>query len=619
MNLHQYPDLARIPTNQEISELYKLVPKGISITNDLNEIINELFTACSEEWISNFLFNQEMSHLTTLTAPWNLKHALTSLASVTCVQPKSSSNNSSSTNGASMGPFDMHCSGEYLFVPSMVIGSTVVGIGVEKSIIKCQGKELYNIDRSLLEGYSHLRYMFDDQTKIMISVHDIPRANIIALDYTKNYGTTRRKRFFVMLKKELFFSAFQSGVYPNFDLICKSIHSAQTGLEYRNCLLCGIQPDRSKHLKDPPDCECVFPVQRAKHPTDFATTCLSMSEHVGVFEGAASSSFCLEGFPVMSGALGSRIIIGGGVDDDLIDKLSKWAISDKLNEITLEPFKTIMPPRTICDKQDDESQHVHEQTDTISGSTLTNSSNLTTSNNSTPDLRTETFSSHRNINIVQDPVTDEHLQSLGINQMPELDTVLDIDLNMDMVDRMELPTGILTEPINAPYSETSGKKSETNIDTNMFDITIYQGEEQLHTTIESMPQIEGMIENIHMNILPDNNETMITPLPARYEREPIPIAPALTRNTDNIDNYESAADASAIVAAREAERVARAERRRQRNREAAQRSNQRRKEGLKQLKSDLEQAHAAVASLREREQSLREENVRLRKRQAGQA
>lgn len=399
---------------------------------------------------------------------------------------------------------------------------------------------------------THFRYVRDDEKGILVNIRKDMSSNIYKVDYMAHETATKRRRSFLTIDGVAIESCLKedpAGLDPM--KLLPAVRMIQFAEEYRDCPFCGV-PRGSV-------CNCKLEIVRPRHPLDFDNMLVNMSSHLGSFEGVTSARFCAGGMEMMAAKLGSRITIDCRDDSDLLDKLSKWAITDQLMKVKEDPVRCLMP---VADT---------EMTD--------------------PSLRGNSsgFASGEATEVECGGDSGEH----------DMDTVLGMDA---LVDEMLQPS----------KDVAFGKVSLTEVD-DMLSLNkdgLITGQQLFeHISPESTEDDDEL--GLTKDIARAAQQAYQAENGAGAQRVPSDSSTSGGQTTSDFGVHDDITLSQEERRRKERER--KAELRKQRNREAAQRSNAKRKEKNDTLKANLRDVHDKAAELRAKELVLREENIRLRK------
>lgn len=609
------------PTKAQTDSLARLnAPLPHPVSTPIIDVLSNAFTLCRSQWVSDFLFNTSVTPLSVMTS-MNMNFAICSNSFYVGVD-RADPNNPLAPNSPRL--FDTSAFQETVFVPAFSVGPVNVGFGAESSsALSCAE---WGMDTTLPnpQGFcAQLRFARNDATGELMFVRDHEAADCFQIDFFRAISSSVRRRQFMMLNRTSFLKALQN--QPAVDLVQAASQSCDiccTSLEYRSCPTCSLF-----HMGD---CKCELRLKMAKHPLDFSNFMENMASFVGVYEGSAVCSVRTGSKPHLHFTISNRLHIDGHCNRELIDRLSQWAIKDTLKNVKEQPLKHVMPyVRTLVgslDTLDDDGDHSHSDyaISTIAASAVTVMG-------SRPPVEAG------GINLQETtPIIDEMAMG-NIFEIPELSTdvsgfqfahTLPEVGNQFVVKPHHSPRAAnMTETYSnaartdgtVPMSRRDGASGEISAASNdagcvrSGDMNWTNGRDLLKTvgsTVSSDGSVHRLVGAGSGSGAGHNEVT-------GAEQAGNEQAGAEQAGNDQTGNDQEGGDTRAHDVLREGdskdEPLRRAELRRRRNREAAARSNLRRKVVNDTLKKELHESQHKAASLRARELRLREENLRLRK------
>lgn len=304
----------------------------------------------------------------------------------------------------------------------------------------------------------------------------------------------------------------------------------------------------------PGPCSCTVEMEKPRHPLDFATAKKNMGTFLGAYEGLANTCILRNGVAQISALVGSRIQVDVDLDQELMTRLCNWAISDQLSRRKENPLALVMPQRNQQQAAD-----------------LFGLGSPATGNKS-------------------DAITSFDWEA------PGFDTDLEAALN------------------TSSSSSRSAPVSEMGTGVLLVDKLDQDKPNDNATAWDDITDEAMLLVNSIATSNPDDMLDVDTGSSESYpcnlnQPEPVALAPVVGRPRTIMP--KTVVDTSRRD--KQTEKELRAERRKQRNREAAQRSNAKRKLRNDTLKQALKDVHAKAAELRARELVLREENLKLRR------
>lgn len=371
-------------------------------------------------------------------------------------------------------------------MPAFSVDTVSVGFGVHQCSFIERSK--WGSDLPRHRSRRHFRFVRDDASGLLIHVYDSPEDGLIKIDYMALQTARRRRRVYVSIRRADVLEMACSSSF-SIDGLMRAAVVVQSIDELRRCPLCRGAANGS--------CECRYVITPPKHPLDFYSM-HNFGVHHGFFLGSVSSVLFKDGADVMTAQLSSALDVECSTDFDLIQQLSRWAISDKLKDVTIDPLSVMM--------------------------------------------------------------------SVGDN---------------------------------ADFYEGNNKKSNQTGNTDSYSVntSAYDGSIALEMVVDEAIREPAVIQEV----IPEDGECSSIDLLTNGDAQ------------TEMDKFANSVKHDEKAEQGDEDKEQRAALRRQRNREAATRSNMKRKLKNDRLKSDLQESRGRAAELRARELVLREENIRLRR------
>lgn len=521
-------ELPRVPTAAEAASLTSLASNSsLQLPpHNFRAELDSILRVCRIPWVADFLFSPDLNSLSALTSPLNMRSAVTSLVSLTNVE----------VTPTPIHPFDIQLDGAFVFVPSFSVSTISVGFGVQECNAMSYEAWAAFGGRSA-QRFSHFRYVRDDANAILFIVHPDSENNQIKMEVMAQSSANKRRRTYAVFDRDALQAALHTErgiLHP--DAVLPALTMLNTVSENRECPLCPAGTA----------CKCKLEMRRPSHPLDFCSLGDNMTTFLGAYEGLSQSSLLSGGTSVLSAKVGSRIRVEGGVDDALMQRLCRWAITDLVKDVKQTPRLDLIT--------------TGEQTqETAQGAVL-------------------------------DPID---LALTGLDQCLDMDFGLDVGPGSTV--GLTVGTAVAEKPVTLDeiVQGSSSCSSGTGIiiaDTLEDEQEVEKGKEiggvEDEQVLELVNRITGgMGESRSGGRVEGAGRTVF-------------IAPKTTM----LEKDKALG-----------EKEQRMLMRKQRNREAAQRSNMKRKMRNDGLKLALKETHERVRELRAREVLLREENLRLRK------
>ncbi|CAN8066823.1 unnamed protein product [Agarophyton chilense] len=581
---------AACPTDPEVAQLLALVPTSRTPSPPLNEALAELIAACRFPTAFDFLINPDADPLSVLTAPLNRHNAVASHVSISALSPPTPHSGPTDT------PVDSFFVGNYAFIPAFSIADIQLGFGIRECKTHVNGRPIEH-PCSLTSRTNVFRFIRNDSAHVLIIVQDLDEP-LVKIEYMRLVtGCMRRRNFFVITRSGLIaLHRSHSPFEPS--QLAPHVLVFRTSIERRQCPICGNQPSSAP-------CFCVIDVPKSRHALDFSIMNPGMCAHLGSYEGSAVVMFSLQGLNMPASTVANRMIISE-VDEelDLIDRLSRCVITEQLSKSPGNPLKDMLL-RPIQISLNPSQPEYASNTDGSSSST--NSVRSLSVSNPSPALPLTLEQASALLSFYCDPKTGA--SSIGSDPTEEL------NVSMSNPGQLDIPPQKLSQMLpsaNSPFlasdeagdnhswmSPQFGNTPEAPVahpiisEALQFPSTVPMDEELALTNLITPQDLSTYMQE---------NALVISNGMPQSRPQPVPIAPS----------SQLAAPETPETKTQE-ERERRAELRRQRNREAAHRSNVKRKVKNDALKADLKKWNGKVKQLRRVEVGLREENLKLRK------
>eukprot|EP00177_Eucheuma_denticulatum_P006129 GFKZ01011179.1.p1 GENE.GFKZ01011179.1~~GFKZ01011179.1.p1 ORF type:complete len:592 (-),score=61.47 GFKZ01011179.1:1229-2746(-) len=502
-----------------------------------------------------------------------MRNAVTSTVQITAIQCNPSFD---------YRPFDANFTGSFIFVPSFSVGPISVGFGVQECFTTCFADWCTSPEAPQTWYTNHFRYVRDDSQGVLLMFFRDPRTACVKMDCMKHATASSRRRVFCVFDQDALQNAVhtEQGVLPT-DAVLNALTMINFLTEARQCPVCT--------MKARTQCTCQIHLTPPAHPLDFAPLQRNMSLYLGCYEGLAKSSVMRKGAEVFSANVGSRIEIVGGIDDDLLTRLSRWAISDQLKHHKEDPLALTMP--SLPGGQQDPlfqgmsvlgaaAPHMEQASLPIDAELFGTPLNTSSCSSGSAAGASQGDVGGTGVLVVDRLGDERSCHDAGVGIAGALGAEF-----MAYGDSAHAWAGIGGEEMMLVNSPTGEKRA-----ADLWQVEGMQGEGDSaeSNTNNNEPTIFDMPTSLGVDVASNMGRTRA-----------LSIAPATAVET--------------TATRKQDEKQLRAELRKQRNREAAQRSNARRKLKNDSLKQALKEVHAKAAELRARELSLREENLRLRK------
>ena len=573
----------------------------IPTASDTQHILEEVFALCRIPWIYDFIFRADPSaDISMLLAPIQKRHALSAKIFV----------NATETSSRYAHTFDFNKEIMFYSIPAFSIGSITAGFCVEQPSNRLKDKQ------SSKDSLQCIRFVRDDKKGVFLHVSENENTGITEVDCLTHRSSTRRNRVRMKFDYRLLRSAMrtQRGILHPPD-ISPSLIYLNVSDEKRSCPVC--------HDPTAGECGCELPLKRPNHPLDFQYEAHNMGLYTGFYQGATVVRLCSAGHCVINATLQSGSVIQGELNSELVNKLHKLAVVDRISRIKQNPCSIIMPSSinvsALMSMDSDQAMATLEKHGQMETQDLNQILPKTIDQND--QHQQDDLSHHIDTENITDNIDAPNLfcTDIDIPSRNLVDTHELMDTN-DMLKEMNTPDD------NNQHDDDDEENNDTNIcspeslEQNHdiilppeFDITKNQTDgcpssASLCSKREESELIKDFsderMENDDINKLSSTTEKTEsqTSGPKRKRSKMV----AKTEKTPQSNNIDSKQTQPALT---EAEKV---EIRKKRNREAAARSNLKRKLRNESVRRELAKLTQRTIRLRVREMMLREENTRLR-------
>lgn len=493
-------------------------PTSIPHAPDVKLVLDDIFSVCRLKFVHDFVFTPDPSaDISVLTSPTQSQHAVSALITISNVE----------TTASYAHVFDFACNLNYAATPAFSVGPITLGFSTQEPATDTTNASI----NSLVAGPDRVlcnRYVRDDEKGIFFLISDNHHTGVTEVDCCRLLNSRKRIRVCARFTTDSFKEKLQNmngNITP--EHFASSLSYLNVAYESRICVVCGGPPTVN--------CGCQLPFVCPSHPLDFSVQKKNMAVHTGYFEGASTARLFNNAKPFVLATLASKSAIMGTIDQDVIQRLSRYAVQIRMRQLSLSPLSSsviqshLLLPGALL-------QTCHEEQPVSSPI-----------ENVSPDV------------VEFDAVTLEGVAldtAKRINEYPALPTIS----SGGLLDDISLP--LVDEAVEEVLSSANG------------------------STIDSNERTASLSSDASASVTPQSNNTQM----------------------NCIANMERPADAPKAPTSRELK----AELRKQRNREAAAKSNIKRKLRNEALRRDLKEIVEKATELRAVERRLREENVKLR-------
>lgn len=289
--------------------------------SDTHAILQEVFTLCRIPWIYDFIFRADpAADISMLLAPVQKRHALSARIFVHATE----------TSSRYAHTFDFNKELMFYSIPAFSIGSITAGFCVE------QPAHAAKRDDAAPDSLQCIRFIRDDRAGVFLHISENERTSVTEVDCLTHKSSTRRTRVrmkFDMHSLRTVLRTPRGILYPAD--IASSLIYLNVSDEKRSCPVC----------KDPTatHCSCTLPLRRPHHPLDFQFEASNMGLYTGFYQGATVVRLCSAGHCVINATLQSGSVIQGELNADITAKLHKMAVLDRLTRVKERPASLVMP------------------------------------------------------------------------------------------------------------------------------------------------------------------------------------------------------------------------------------------------------------------------------------
>lgn len=231
--------------------------------------------------------------------------------------------------------FDFSCDFYFCSVPAFSVGAITVGFCTQEPAKDASSAAINHMPIGS-ERVRCNRYVRDDEKGVFLMLAENSKTGVTEIDCMSHRSARKRTRILarfdtVKLRKNL--KSARGILHPSD--ISGSLSYLSVAHERRKCPLCGAT--------DNGECGCVLPFKRPMHPLDFRNERRNMSLHTGRYEGESVVRLFDNMKPFIITSLGTKSVIKGSVDRNVISRLNKYAVQDRMAKLGTNPFAWLMP------------------------------------------------------------------------------------------------------------------------------------------------------------------------------------------------------------------------------------------------------------------------------------
>jgi len=533
------------------------VPSSSRISPPRISLWNKIFRMVAIEWVNDFLFATDgTTHASMLLSP--------------CQETNSLLMTTSATELTGEPSVAVSVSSHWLLFPIYSVAGTSVGLVVQEEISDDTSPRL-------------TRYVRCDDTGETLMITDVPEGGL-EMEYVCYNSAFSSTRMFCLFDQQLRPYLRSRNINIDDNIVKLSLIRSVTLKERRaSCILCNLSA---------PKCACKvgFQFRRARHPTDFQYVVGNTLPILGDFRGNGTTIDFVHGLKLYSKPTTTdlRTISGGTVGTT--ERLQFWAARFLFEQAKPNPLMLEMPPvgmsaateemvnGFLCDDPDSSV----EKTDSLK----------------VPTKRTV---------VKKEKKEEERPIEMGKPAMWEMPLCASTAKPDVGIDCLPAPTNI-TPPL-VPMPPTTPKLLPATVA--IAPVTISPVQRMPVPIMNGVPGAPGLpiqYGGVRGAIAVSPNSPVLLPIPMPLV--PLPVQP--NGNTNIPQKRRWTAIAPSAVPTENVEQYTSAERRKIMKREAAARSNAKRRE-LVALQRKLTKAKSKVETLRKREEELRIENTELRR------
>ena len=422
--------------------------------------------------------------------------------------------------------FDFSADFYFCSVPAFSVGGITVGFCTQEPASDASKSALSQLPMGS-ESVQCNRYVRDDDKGVFLMLATNSKTGTTEIDCISHRSTRKRTRILARFDSESLRQNLKTsrGVLHPKD-VSKALSYLSVAVERRRCPICGVE--------DTGECGCVLPFKRPSHPLDFRNERRNMSLHTGKYGGGSTVRLFSNSTAFIVTELCTKSVIKGSVDRDVIQRLNRYAVQDRMSKLKVNPFAWMMPMMPS----------------------------------------------------VQNAAYMNHGQPMKMDWMSMSPILSDVNTDMyEIFGRTEWDSSSGYSSEYGLYGSNSGNVNNTNSNNNM------------NNNINNSGAIMGLIPTSGCGTLAEME------LDGGHEG---------SGEGSNSDGKEEDGGRIGVRFEELSAKEQKAELRKQRNRQAAAKSNLKRKVRNERLRKDLKEVHARATMLRATEKRLREENVRLR-------
>ncbi|CAN8066819.1 unnamed protein product [Agarophyton chilense] len=284
--------------------------------SDTQQILEDVFALCRIPWIFEFIFNADpAADISMLLAPVQKRHALSARIFV----------NATETSSRYAHTFDFNKELMFYSIPAFSVEHITAGFCVEQ-LARSKAKD----------GLQCIRFVRDDTNGVFLHVSENQRTGVTEVDCLTHKSSTRRTRVRMKFDCPSLRRVLRTpkGILHPSD-ISSSLIYYNVSDERRTCPVC---VDATAG-----DCSCKLPLQRPTHPFDFRFEASNMQLYTGFYQGATVVRLWSVGHGSINATLQSGSVIQGELNAEITNRLHRMAVTNRLSKVKENPFSLVMP------------------------------------------------------------------------------------------------------------------------------------------------------------------------------------------------------------------------------------------------------------------------------------
>eukprot|EP00178_Gracilaria_changii_P010035 TRINITY_DN2924_c0_g1_i1.p1 TRINITY_DN2924_c0_g1~~TRINITY_DN2924_c0_g1_i1.p1 ORF type:complete len:603 (+),score=113.14 TRINITY_DN2924_c0_g1_i1:513-2321(+) len=284
--------------------------------SDTQQILEDVFALCRIPWIFEFIFNADpAADISMLLAPVQKRHALSARIFV----------NATETSSRYAHTFDFNKELMFYSIPAFSVENITAGFCVEQ-LARNKSKDALQC----------IRFVRDDTNGVFLHVSENQRTGVTEVDCLTHKSSTRRTRVRMKFDCRSLRRVLRTpkGILHPSD-ISSSLIYYNVSDERRTCPVC---VDATAG-----DCDCKLPLQRPTHPFDFRFEASNMQLYTGFYQGATVVRLWSVGHGSINATLQSGSVIQGELNPEITHRLHRMAVTDRLAKVKENPFALVMP------------------------------------------------------------------------------------------------------------------------------------------------------------------------------------------------------------------------------------------------------------------------------------